>query len=236
LVEAVTLVDHRIDAANARLPELRDAAEQSEGARQARSEVDVLAPVIGRFREVSTQLTAAIDPLTKRISSAADFLPRIELLLADIASASDNLAQEGRDFAARMEAGTEPVGRPAPPLPEPAPAPVIPRERVYCLAPVSWREGSQVRCSPRYSFVELPSALVEQALTANLIDRLGTERCERMVAAFGVINGPASPDQCILLDAPPAAEQPAPHTTLPPGVIEERRGEPRTMEISVNRI
>jgi hypothetical protein len=112
----------------------------------------------------------------------------------------------------------------------PEPAPVIPRERVYCLAPVSWREGSQVRCSPRYSFVELPATLVEQALTANLIDRPGTERCERIVAAFGSVHGSASPDQCILLDAPP---EPAART-LPPG-FEERRGEPRTMEISVNR-
>jgi hypothetical protein len=63
-----------IAAAEVRLAELRTAAEQIEEARQTRREVEVLDGVLGPFRDVA-QLTAAIDPLTKRLSSAWIFFP-----------------------------------------------------------------------------------------------------------------------------------------------------------------
>jgi hypothetical protein len=134
--------------------------------------------------------------------------------------------------------GGAPLQRAAPP-PEPVSVPqIVERERLYCLSPVRWREGSQVRCSPRYSFVELPAALVEQAINANHVDRPGTERCRRMIEGFGVVNGPADPRQCVDLDAlDQQVAEPArglPRTSLPPG-FEERIGPARQMEIQVNR-
>ena len=45
------------------------------------------------------------------------------------------------------------------------------RERVYALAPVRWREGEQVMCSPRYGFVICRSSPVshEWVLPSRLI-------------------------------------------------------------------
>jgi hypothetical protein len=56
-----------------------------------------------------------------------------------------------------------------------------------------------------------------------------------MVAGFGVVNGPGSPEQSVDLDTlNAAAEQPA-ERTLPPG-FEVRRGETRQMLIDTDRV
>jgi predicted nucleic acid-binding Zn-ribbon protein len=136
--DALSEIGTKIVNAQSRLVAARDCVEREQVVRQATAEVEALTSVPESFREVSARLTAAIAPLATRISSAADFLSRTQLLLSDIATVSAALAEEGRSFAARTEAGSEPLHRPAPPAPMPEPAPVlleIERERVYCLAP-----------------------------------------------------------------------------------------------------
>ena len=116
--DALSEIGTKIVNAQSRLVAARDCVERGQVVRQATAEVEALTSVLESFREVSARLTAAIEPLATRISSAADFLPRTQLLLSDIATVSAAL---GRSFAARTEAGSEPLHRPAPPAPMPEP-------------------------------------------------------------------------------------------------------------------
>jgi chromosome segregation ATPase len=88
LADALAAIGIKIGDATTKLAELHDRAEREQVARQATAEVEALTSVLEGFREISARLTAAIEPLATRISSAADFLPRTQLLLSDIATVS----------------------------------------------------------------------------------------------------------------------------------------------------
>jgi hypothetical protein len=237
LVEAVTLVDPRIDAANARLAEFRDAAERGEIAAQVRGEVDALKGVLEQFRDASARLTSAIEPLMRRIGSAADFLARTHLLLTDIAAASDNLAQDGSAYAVQIESGHRPIMHDPVPQPEPEPVPeAIEREQIFTLQHVKWKEGEQIVMAAKFTWAKPPKHLATLACERDLADLPGSPRTEKMIATFGVASGPTSSDLCVDLDSldrPPAAEQPP--RTLPPW-FEERIGEARQVLVDAGRV
>ena len=74
--DALSEIGTKIVNAQSRLVAVRDCVEREQVVRQATAEVEALTSVLESFREVSARLTAAIEPLATRISSAADFLPR----------------------------------------------------------------------------------------------------------------------------------------------------------------
>jgi hypothetical protein len=235
LVDALSAMGGKIADVETLLIAARDRVAREQLAATVRGLGDDLHTAALALAEAGDKAIAAMDAVVARVPNlAADFAPRARMLIKELPEALDHLVGEAYQFAVQTMDGA-PIHR-APPTAAPVSVPqIVERERLYCLSPVRWLEGSQVRCSPRYSFVELPVALIEQAINANHVDRPGTERCRRMIEGFGVVNGPGDPLQSIDLDTlNAAAEQPAKRTLLPPG-FEERVGPTRTMEIQVSR-
>jgi hypothetical protein len=239
LSDALAALGEKISDREVKLADLRDRAEREAVARQATAEVEALVSVVEKFREVSTRLTAAIEPLATRISSAADFLPRTQLLLSDIATVSAQLADEGRSYAAQVESGHKPLHH-APIMHAPEPAAPVERLQVYVRTPIKWREGAQTMMAARYTFADPPKSVAELALARGLASLPDAEITRLTIDGFGVRHEVTSPEMCLDLDAllaPPATELPAegqPHM-LPPGFV-ETVGQPRTITIDANRV
>jgi hypothetical protein len=233
--DALSAIGAKIADVQTLLIAARDRTERAAVALEARAEADALADVRAAYVEISTRLVGAMQRVVSRVPTAPDFLPRVSaIVVSEIPTAIDELIGQARSFAASAESGSSPVHRPAPPPAEPAPepAPSIERERVYCLAPVRWRESDQIMCSPRFGFASLPVSLLQRALDANLVDRIDTPRTKKMIEGFGVINGPADPSQCIDLDridALPAEGQP--RTSFV-----EKVGQPRQILVDANPV
>jgi hypothetical protein len=101
---------------------------------------------------------------------------------------------------------------------------------------LKWREGLQTIMATKFSWANPPKHIAELARERDLADMPGSDRAEKMAAAFGVCSGPTSADLCIDLSTldHPGAE---PAAALPRSVprFSERIGKPIVGEISINR-
>lgn len=195
--------------------------------------------LLARRSALEQKLAQANDALREALAArlpamAADFVLRVRQLISELPLALDELVREVQNLATRRASGQEPLCRPTPPVPEPPPAPVIDRMRVYALAPIRLREKDQTLCAPRYGWALPPRQLAERAIAAGLVDLPGTARVEQMVAGFGVDNGPADPACCTDLDALGREQEEAPTSMLPAGAV-ERIGPSRQILIDVER-
>jgi hypothetical protein len=234
LSDAVSEINGRVAAAEAKLAEQRDRVEREEVARSVTADADALVAARDAFVLTAQQLLAAMQPVVAKVPINAEFAPQLAGIIGTISPAIDELLGDARRHAAGVMNGNVPGVRPAPQPPEPERAVPVERERIYTLANIAWCEGSQVMTAPKYSWASPPKHIAERACRRNLADRPEAERIERLLAGFGAIHGPVPADMCINLDTidQPAAE-PA-ERTLPPG-FQERVGPARVMEIAVNR-
>jgi hypothetical protein len=234
LVDALSAIGGKIADVQTLLIAARDRVEREELARVIQSDADALAAAAATFADAGAKIVPLMEGLAARLPGVAlDFVPRVGMLVGELPIALNELISSARAFVAQMESGSAPLHRPAPPAPMPEPVPEIERLRIYTLANLKWCERGQVMTAPRYAWATPPRAVSETAIARNLADLPGHERTERLIAGFGVHNGPVPGDMCVDLDHidAPAEQQPR---ALPPG-FQERIGPVRQMQISVNR-
>jgi hypothetical protein len=232
LGDATSQIGSKIADMEAKVVELRAEAEKSEHTREIRA---AIAPLADARNEAAAGLRKTLDTaraLAAKVPVNPDFIPQLNSIAETFLAATGELFETAERHAAGVMNGASLPVRPSPPPPSEPPVPEIDRLRIYTLANLKWCERGQVMTAPRYAWATPPRAVSETAIARNLADLPGRERTERLIAGFGVHNGPVPGDMCIDLDCdPPAEEQPR---ALPPS-FEERIGPVRPMQISVNR-
>ena len=216
LTDGLAALDAKILGATTNLAELRDQAERSESASAIRA---AAAHVADARDEAGASLRHALDAARSLVSTMPvnpDLVSQLNALAETFLSAVAGLIDHARSVAAQTESGHAPMHRASPPPPPELPVPVIERMRVYCLSPIRWREGEQVRTASRYTYAELPRELATLAIARSLADQPDSPRARNLIDTFGLRHTPAHPDDCIDLDAIGALQPP----TMPTDFIE----------------
>jgi hypothetical protein len=238
LGDAISEIERKIADVESRLLAARDAAERAELARAVTANADALVAASAGFADASGNVLPLMDALVAKLPGvAADFVPRFRMLMGELPAAVNQLVSDARRHAANVMKGNVPGVRPAPPPPEPPPAAPIERTRIYCLSPLTWREGEQVMCSPRYGWATAPRQIAELALARGLAALPDSDITRRTIEAFGANHAVTAPEMCLDLDGldQPATEPPAAGQPRTPPMFEERVGPARVGEISVSR-
>ena len=128
LVEALTLVDERLSAANVRLSELREAAEREWIAGGVIAEVAALGDARETFTAAASTLVAGVRQVVARVPGVMpDFEPRLASIVGEIPLAVDELVSAARRYASNIAAGSEPLPRPMALAPKPESPPDVAR-------------------------------------------------------------------------------------------------------------
>jgi hypothetical protein len=131
---------------------------------------------------------ALVEAVTKGAASIAEatrFATSVDAVRREILSAADLLCWDLRSCAVRTRAGNANTALDATPAAEQPPAPEIERQLIYTLAPLLWREGSEVRRVPAFAVVGLPKILLPVALRHQHVDYLNARRVQTLMHVHG---------------------------------------------------
>jgi hypothetical protein len=232
LTDALAEIGSKITDAEAKLAAMRKAAEAEAFYTRTNASVDALVEKSAVFANASKELVTALEPVLGAIPNP-DFGPRLFEMLRVIPQAIDEAVSFARHHALQVKSGAVPLQLP-PIVPEPEPKPVaepIERQKIYTLANISWREGTQIITRSRYSWADPPKHLAEAACERNLADVPDSMRTATLTQSFGINGGPGPMvDQCINLDT---LDMPAEVRSVPRHHFEERIGTPVTGTIGI---
>jgi hypothetical protein len=236
--DALSALGTKIAAADARLIAVRDDAARERIARAIEGDVAALAEAREVFVVAAARMLSAMQRVASKTPVMPDFAPRLTAIVSGIPAAIDELLGVARQHVAGVMSGSSLPARPAPQPAPPPPAPKAERQTIYCLSPLRWVEDGRTVLAPQYAWASPPARLATLALERGLAGLPGSEHVKRVIQAHGVASGPGpgEPERAIDLDAidAPAAEPAT--SALPPGIVEERIGTPRTITIDAGRV
>ena len=104
---------------------IQERSERDKSANDLCAKADVLTVAVEKYRQAGLEVVAAMKPLAGLPSVSPDFVPRMEILIPEMAIAALQLSTDGRSYAQRIQQGTALIpGKPAKAAPS-APKPKL---------------------------------------------------------------------------------------------------------------
>jgi len=230
LTIAVEAISAEIAAIEADQAQKKDRAVREATARDLNARADKFEKLIPLWADVLRD-SAAVGELAKPVVGEGiglfGFFKQIE---TEIPAAYADIAFQLRFRAGEVLARRAPAGLP---VPEPVipPAPPIPRQMVFALKDIKWRNPArpqEFELAERFAFVSVPVELAHKALENGIAVLPDSEQAQKW--KFNKRGGPPIPEKCIDLNT---GEMPKPPSAPIPWNLQVLdRGPPQRMTLS----